>query len=65
MEQRFKEMVASKGLEAVQSEISDLDWESTFFLRHLPESNMAEIPDLEEDYRLHLHFFIFNCLTEP
>ncbi|KAH8493419.1 hypothetical protein Peur_061756 [Populus x canadensis] len=51
MEQRFKEMVASKGLEAVQSEISDLDWESTFFLRHLPESNMAEIPDLEEDYR--------------
>jgi hypothetical protein len=26
---------------------------------------MAEIPDLEEDYRLHLHFFIFNCLTEP
>lgn len=57
MEQRFKEMVASKGLEAVQSEIDDLDWESTFFLRHLPESNMAEIPDLEEDYRyLHLHF---------
>ncbi|KAJ6769605.1 NON-HEME DIOXYGENASE IN MORPHINE SYNTHESIS AMINO-TERMINAL PROTEIN [Salix purpurea] len=51
MEQRFKEMVASKGLEAVQSEISDLDWESTFFLRHLPDSNMAEIPDLEEDYR--------------
>lgn len=51
MEQRFKEMVASKGLEGVQSEISDLDWESTFFLRHLPESNMAEIPDLEEDYR--------------
>ncbi|MBA0565705.1 hypothetical protein Golob_010569, partial [Gossypium lobatum] len=51
MEQRFKEMVASKGLEAVQSEINDMDWESTFFLRHLPESNMSEIPDLEEDYR--------------
>lgn len=50
MEQRFKEMVASKGLEAVQSEVSDLDWESTFFLRHLPVSNMAEIPDLEDDY---------------
>ncbi|XP_031279148.1 1-aminocyclopropane-1-carboxylate oxidase [Pistacia vera] len=44
-------MVASKGLEAVQSEVSDLDWESTFFLRHLPESNISEIPDLEEDYR--------------
>lgn len=51
MEQRFKEMVASKGLEAVQSEVNDLDWESTFFLRHLPTSNMSEIPDLGEDYR--------------
>ncbi|XP_008224728.1 PREDICTED: 1-aminocyclopropane-1-carboxylate oxidase 1 [Prunus mume] len=51
MEQRFKEMVASKGLEAVQSEIHDLDWESTFFLRHLPVSNISQIPDLDEDYR--------------
>ncbi|KAF5728891.1 1-aminocyclopropane-1-carboxylate oxidase [Tripterygium wilfordii] len=51
MEQRFKEMVASQGLEAVQSEISDLDWESTFYLRHLPDSNINEIPDLEDDYR--------------
>ncbi|KAK6124511.1 hypothetical protein DH2020_041744 [Rehmannia glutinosa] len=51
MEQRFKEMVASKGLEAVQSEINDLDWESTFFLRHLPVSNISEIPDLEDEYR--------------
>ncbi|KAJ8761313.1 hypothetical protein K2173_001369 [Erythroxylum novogranatense] len=51
MEQRFKEMVASKGLDAVQSEINDLDWESTFFLRHLPASNMEEIPDLAQDYR--------------
>ncbi|KAK6133239.1 hypothetical protein DH2020_033000 [Rehmannia glutinosa] len=51
MEQRFKEMVASKGLEAVQSEIDDLDWESTFFLRHLPVSNISEVPDLEDEYR--------------
>ncbi|CAL9015080.1 unnamed protein product [Prunus brigantina] len=51
MEQRFKEMVANKGLEAVQSEIHDLDWESTFFLRHLPVSNISQIPDLDEDYR--------------
>lgn len=51
MQERFKDMVASKGLEAVQSEINDLDWESTFFLRHLPASNIAEIPDLEQDYR--------------
>ncbi|KZV47900.1 Ethylene-forming enzyme [Dorcoceras hygrometricum] len=51
MEQRFKEMVASKGLDSVQSEITDLDWESTFFLRHLPVSNISEIPDLEDEYR--------------
>ncbi|KAF3641335.1 1-aminocyclopropane-1-carboxylate oxidase [Capsicum annuum] len=51
MEQGFKEMVASKGLEAVQTEINDLDWESTFFLKHLPVSNISEVPDLEDDYR--------------
>jgi len=41
----------SKGLEAVQSEIDDLDWESTFFLRHLPVSNISEVPDLDDEYR--------------
>ena len=51
MEQRFKEMVAAKGLDAVQTEIDDLDWESTFFLKHLPVSNISEIPDLEDEYR--------------
>lgn len=51
MEQRFKEMVQSKGLEAVQSKIDDLDWESTFFVRHLPVPNISEIPDLDDDYR--------------
>ncbi|ESW19669.1 hypothetical protein PHAVU_006G144900 [Phaseolus vulgaris] len=51
MEQRFKEMVANKGLESVESEINDLDWESTFFLRHLPVSNVSENADLDEDYR--------------
>ncbi|KAL6549405.1 Aconitate hydratase mitochondrial [Orobanche hederae] len=51
MEQRFEEMVTSKGLEAVQSKINDLDWESTFFLRHLPVSNLSEIPDLEDEYK--------------
>ncbi|XP_052183067.1 1-aminocyclopropane-1-carboxylate oxidase-like [Diospyros lotus] len=57
MEQRFKDMVASKGLEpetlvhSAQQLINHLDWESTFFLRHLPLSNVSEIPDLEQDYR--------------
>ncbi|KAF8409627.1 hypothetical protein HHK36_005705 [Tetracentron sinense] len=58
MEQRFKELVASKALEGVQSEISDMDWESTFFLRHLPESNMSEIPDLDDDYRKVMKEFV-------
>ncbi|KAJ4703996.1 1-aminocyclopropane-1-carboxylate oxidase [Melia azedarach] len=57
MEERFKQMVASKGLEAVQSEVSDLDWESTFFLRHLPVSNINEVPDLEDDYRKAMKVF--------
>ncbi|KAK7320144.1 hypothetical protein RJT34_04878 [Clitoria ternatea] len=51
MELRFKEVVASKGLEAIQAEVKDMDWESTFFLRHLPDSNISEIPDLSEEYR--------------
>ncbi|MBW3874746.1 hypothetical protein HHB55_10940, partial [Neisseria meningitidis] len=46
-----KELVASKGLEAVQTEVTDMDWESTFFLRHLPQSNISEIPDLSDQYR--------------
>ncbi|XP_060189503.1 1-aminocyclopropane-1-carboxylate oxidase 3-like [Lycium barbarum] len=51
MEQRFKELVASKGLEAVKAEVTDLDWESTFFLRHLPASNISQVPDLVDKYR--------------
>ncbi|OVA20024.1 Oxoglutarate/iron-dependent dioxygenase [Macleaya cordata] len=58
MEQRFKELVASKALEGVQSEINDMDWESTFFLRHLPVSNMSEIPDLDDDYRKVMKEFV-------
>ncbi|XP_057441694.1 1-aminocyclopropane-1-carboxylate oxidase-like [Lotus japonicus] len=51
MEQRFKEVMASKGLDDVQAEVKEMDWETTFFLRHLPESNISEIPDLSEEYR--------------
>ncbi|KAL4324543.1 hypothetical protein GQ457_11G004250 [Hibiscus cannabinus] len=51
MEQRFKELVASKALEGLQAEVTDMDWESTFHLRHLPQSNIAEIPDLSDEYR--------------
>ncbi|KAI3716173.1 hypothetical protein L6452_23322 [Arctium lappa] len=51
MEQRFKEMVAAKALEDVKTEVTNVDWESTFFLRHLPTSNISEIPDLGDEYR--------------
>lgn len=51
MEQRFKEMVAAKALEGVKAEVTDIDWESTFFLRHLPTSNVNDVPDLETEYR--------------
>nr|GEY03894.1 1-aminocyclopropane-1-carboxylate oxidase 3 [Tanacetum cinerariifolium] len=51
MKQRFKDMVAEKALEGVKAEVTDIDWESTFFLRHLPTSNISEIPDLENEYR--------------
>ncbi|KAG5569969.1 hypothetical protein H5410_059735 [Solanum commersonii] len=51
MEQRFKELVAKKGLEGVEVEVTDMDWESTFFLRHLPSSNISEVPDLDDIYR--------------
>lgn len=63
MEQRFKELVASKGLEAVQTEVSDMDWESTFFLRHLPVSTISEIPDLHDDYRKAMKEFALKLET--
>ncbi|KAG8477976.1 hypothetical protein CXB51_027412 [Gossypium anomalum] len=51
MEQRFKELVASKALEGLQAEVTDMDWESTFYICHVPQSNVAEIPDLTDEYR--------------
>ncbi|GJY83829.1 1-aminocyclopropane-1-carboxylate oxidase 3 [Tanacetum coccineum] len=51
MEQRFKDMVAKKALEGVKAKVTDIDWESTFFLRHLPASKISEILDLENEYR--------------
>nr|XP_043624795.1 1-aminocyclopropane-1-carboxylate oxidase 3-like [Erigeron canadensis] len=51
MEVRFKEMVAAKALEGVKTEVNNMDWESTFFMRHLPTSNISEIPDLDDQYR--------------
>ncbi|KAF6159151.1 hypothetical protein GIB67_032768 [Kingdonia uniflora] len=55
MEQKFNELVKSKVLE---TEITDMDWESTFYLRHLPESNISEIPDLDDNYRKTMKDFV-------
>ncbi|WOL20257.1 1-aminocyclopropane-1-carboxylate oxidase [Canna indica] len=50
-EQNFKEF-ANETLEKCNSGGIDLiDWESSFFLRHLPVSNMSEIPDLDDHYK--------------
>nr|ACL68417.3 ACC oxidase [Dimocarpus longan]ACY72567.1 1-aminocyclopropane-1-carboxylate oxidase [Dimocarpus longan] len=51
LQQRFKELVASKALEGVETEIKDMDWESTFFVRHRPESNISQLPDLDDEFR--------------
>lgn len=51
LEDKFKELVASKVLER-EVNTEDMDWESTFFLRHLPVSNISEVPDLNDEYRL-------------
>jgi aminocyclopropanecarboxylate oxidase len=48
MEQRFNEHVANKALE---TEIKDMDWETTFYLKHLPESTVFQVPDLDDEYR--------------
>ncbi|KAG9455089.1 hypothetical protein H6P81_007993 [Aristolochia fimbriata] len=61
MEERFKKSdLASKVLngEAAETDVKDMDWESTFFLRHLPVSNMAEVPDLSDEYRATMKEFV-------
>ncbi|KAF0898741.1 hypothetical protein E2562_009347 [Oryza meyeriana var. granulata] len=53
-EQRFLEFASKtlkEGCDGQGVKAEDLDWESTFFVRHLPESNISEIPDLDDDYR--------------
>ncbi|KAK1620206.1 hypothetical protein QYE76_025723 [Lolium multiflorum] len=51
-EDKFKEF-AARTLEAGEkgADVRDVDWESTFFVRHLPASNLADLPDLDDHYR--------------
>ncbi|KAG7653987.1 Oxoglutarate/iron-dependent dioxygenase [Arabidopsis suecica] len=57
MEQKFKEMLRSKGLDTLETEVQDIDWESTLYLRHLPQSNLYDIPDMSNEYRLAMKEF--------
>ncbi|WVZ73460.1 hypothetical protein U9M48_021763 [Paspalum notatum var. saurae] len=51
-EAKFQEF-AVRTLEAGEkgADVKDVDWESTFFVRHLPASNLADLPDLDDHYR--------------
>lgn len=51
MEQKFKEMLRSKGIDTLETEVEDVDWESTFYLHHLPQSNLYDIPDMSDECR--------------
>ncbi|XP_047342099.1 1-aminocyclopropane-1-carboxylate oxidase 1-like [Impatiens glandulifera] len=53
METRFKDLMAAKTTldHDDQKEVTDIDWEITFFIRHLPKSNIFEIPELVVEYR--------------
>ncbi|ESQ35630.1 hypothetical protein EUTSA_v10008225mg [Eutrema salsugineum] len=51
MERKFKEMLRSKGLDTLKTEVEDVDWESTFYLHHLPQSNLYDIPNMSDEYR--------------
>lgn len=60
-EQRFEEF-ANKALEDGTNGVdvsSNLDWESTFFVRHLPVSNISELSDLNDHYRCIIYYYNF------
>ncbi|KAJ8498883.1 hypothetical protein OPV22_009435 [Ensete ventricosum] len=50
-EQKFKQLACKALKSGPGTGVTDMDWESTFFLRHLPVSNMSDFPDMDEEYR--------------
>ncbi|XP_009413270.2 1-aminocyclopropane-1-carboxylate oxidase 1 isoform X2 [Musa acuminata AAA Group] len=50
-EQKFKQLACKALKSGPGTDVTDMDWESTFFLRHLPASNMSDFPDMDEEYR--------------
>ncbi|CAA7029087.1 unnamed protein product [Microthlaspi erraticum] len=57
MEQKFKEMLRSKGIDTLDREVEDVDWESTFYVHHLPQSNLYDIPDMSDECRTAMKVF--------
>ncbi|XP_031491105.1 1-aminocyclopropane-1-carboxylate oxidase-like [Nymphaea colorata] len=58
MEKEFMESVASKKLEEGEPGWDEVDWESTFFARHLPVSDIADVPGIGHDYRVAMEDFV-------
>ncbi|PKA63579.1 1-aminocyclopropane-1-carboxylate oxidase 1 [Apostasia shenzhenica] len=56
-EQRFQEFAAKTLAAGEKVSTGELDWESTFFVRHLPVSSLADVPDLDGDYRAAMREF--------
>jgi len=65
-EQKFNDMLKSKGLDNLETEVEDVDWESTFYVRHLPQSNLNDISDVSDEYRyimfLEKYYFRSNVI---
>lgn len=60
-ENSFKEFANKAIKEGTDGkDTSHIDWESTFFLRHLPVSNMSDLPDLDDHYKYILQLVQIN-----
>uniref|UniRef100_A0A1D1Y8Z3 1-aminocyclopropane-1-carboxylate oxidase n=1 Tax=Anthurium amnicola TaxID=1678845 RepID=A0A1D1Y8Z3_9ARAE len=46
---KFQESEVVKRLEGSEGEIRDTDWETCFFVQHLPMSNAGQVPDISSE----------------
>ncbi|XP_018679612.2 1-aminocyclopropane-1-carboxylate oxidase 1 isoform X1 [Musa acuminata AAA Group] len=60
-EQKFKQLACKALKSGPGTDVTDMDWESTFFLRHLPASNMSDFPDMDEEYRYRFDFLRYSA----
>lgn len=50
-EEKFQDFAREAFATKRPDELAAVDWESTFFLRHLPVSDVADAPGMDEDYK--------------